>query len=299
MSKDAQAILNRFLNYLNIEKSFSENTRLSYSNDLRQFVAYLDENNRELINIDRQVGRAYLAELTTKGYKKTSLARKIAVLKSFYKYLLAENIVKKNNFLYIRSPKQDIKVPTFLDKDEVIDLIEAPSDNSLFSSRDKSIFEVFYATGVRISELVNIRYKDIDFLGESIKVLGKGNKERLIPIGRNSLGIVKTYYDRLRQNMKGLSHDYIFVNRKGGVLTARSVRRIVEKYIKKLSIKKKVSPHTLRHTFATHLINAGCDLRSVQEMLGHVNLATTQIYTHIDIERLKKDYKKAHPHSGK
>jgi integrase/recombinase XerC len=290
-------VIDRFISYLNLEKNFSNHTLINYKSDLEQFFIFLNKNKKTVKDIDRLTGRAYMAELREKEYKKSSLARKIAVLKSFYKFLVSEKIIEKNTFLYLRSPKQDKRIPSFLDQEEAIDLVEAPKDETIFDLRDTAILETLYATGVRVSELVNLKLRDIDFLGEMIKVLGKGNKERLIPIGQKSLIVLKNYVDMLDTLNISRDHGFLFINHRGGALTDRSIRRILNKYILKLSITKKVSPHTLRHTFATHLLNAGCDLRSVQEMLGHVNLATTQIYTHVEIERLKKDYLKAHPHS--
>ncbi|MFC1546249.1 tyrosine recombinase XerC [bacterium] len=290
-------IIKKFIHYLNIERNFSKHTLVNYKNDLTQFLSFLEKNKKTIKDINRLTGRAYLASLREKSYKKSSIARKIAVLKSFYKFLVSEDILEKNSFHYLRSPKLDKRIPVFLDRQEVIKLIEYPGRKSLFDLRDAVIMEILYATGVRVSELVGLRINDIDFWGELIKVTGKGNKQRIIPIGSVSLNIVKVYVDFLEVSNIKRNHNYLFINRRGGILTDRSVRRILDKYLKKLSISKKVSPHTLRHTFATHLLNAGCDLRSVQDMLGHVNLATTQIYTHVEIERLKKDYKKAHPHS--
>lgn len=296
-----EELVDKYIKYLELEKNFSNNTLINYKSDLEQFLIFLKANNKSLLTIDRLVGRMYLAKLREDNYKKTSLGRKIATLKSFFKFLVIEGVIEKNNFLYIRSPKQDKKIPVFLDKDEAFSLIELPLHDTVMHLRDSSIFEVLYATGVRVSELVGMKNKDIDFIGETIQVRGKGNKERLVPIGIKSLNVLKRYIDKRAEyaTIKNLdiTKSNLFINARGGSLTARSVRRILDKYLKMLSIKKHVSPHTLRHTFATHLINAGCDLKSVQEMLGHVNLSTTQIYTHVEIDRLKKDYLKAHPHS--
>ncbi|MFC1566798.1 tyrosine recombinase XerC [bacterium] len=297
MKTKHKKLLESYLDYLNVERNFSQNTVVSYKNDLGQFLSFLAENKISLQKLDRKSGRAYLAGLKSHDYKKSSIERKIAVMKSFYKFLIAENIVKKTNFLYLRAPKKDKRIPSFLTQDEMDALLDAPDDGTLFGLRDRTVFEVFYSTGIRISELTNMRYNDIDFFGETISIRGKGNKERIVPIGRNSLSVVKKYCDERNKKFKLNNRSFIFINRKGEHINVRSIRRIVEKYIKKVSIIKKISPHTLRHTFATHLLNAGCDLKSVQDMLGHESLTTTQNYTHVQIEKLKKDYIKAHPHS--
>jgi integrase/recombinase XerC len=231
--------------------------------------------------------------LYDKKYKVSTVSRKISSIKSFFRFLVAENILEENYFLYLRLPKKEKNIPVFLSKDEIFDLLNAPN-NDLLGLRDRAIMEILYSTGMRVSELVNIKIIDIDLLGETIKIFGKGKKERIVPIGTNSLKIVKDY---VVMKYKLEYKDFLFRNHRNGVLTDRSVRRIIDKYITELAIHKKVSPHKIRHTFATHLLNEGCDLRSVQEMLGHVNLSTTQIYTHLEINKLKKDYMKAHPHS--
>lgn len=293
-------IISRFITYLSAERNFSKHTIINYKNDLEQFFAFLKTQHISYKDVDRRVGRAYSALLAEKGYKKSSISRKIATLKTFYKFLVGENIVKKNSFLYLRSPKQDKRIPVFLDRSEMAHLLDATEHDTLFHLRDAAIIELLYATGIRVSELIGLHEKDIDFFGELIRVLGKGNKERLVPVGTTSIGVVKAYCDALKKKFRTrTTAAALFINQRGGNLTVRSVRRILNMYLQKISVTKKISPHKLRHTFATHLINAGCDIRSVQEMLGHMNIATTQIYTHVEFDRLKRDYQKAHPHSIK
>ena len=290
-------LITKFLHFLEVEKNLSKHTLVNYKNDLTQFSQFLREKNKDFKDMDRRFGREYLSLLHEKKYKPNSIARKISALKSFYKFLVSEGEIVETNFLYLRTPKKAKTIPVFLSEDEMFDLLNAPDDFEWKGLRDCAILEVLYSTGIRISELIGLKNSDIDFLGESIKVLGKGNKERIVPIGMNALKSLKIYLDFVRPKFS-LSHkDLIFRNRFGKVLTDRSVRRMLDKYVTQVAILKNISPHKIRHTFATHLLNAGCDLRSVQEMLGHVNLATTQVYTHVEIERLKKDYKKAHPHS--
>ena len=197
----------------------------------------------------------------------------------------------------MQTPKKGQTLPVFLSEDEIFDLLNAPDDSSWLGQRDRAIFEVLYSSGIRLNELINLKIKDVDFFGETIKVLGKGSKERIVPIGLSSLKFLRVYMETVKLKFSLDFNDFCFRNRFGKRLSARSISRILNKYVKAVAISKKISPHKLRHTFATHLLNAGCDLRSVQEMLGHANLSTTQIYTHLEIDRLKADYKKSHPHS--
>jgi tyrosine recombinase XerC len=288
--------IKKFVDYMRIQKNYSEHTIENYTEDLEQLSAFLTNHEKTIHELDRKLAREYLSNLYEKKYKVSSVCRKISSIKSFFKFLLAENILKENYFLYLRLPKKDQNIPVFLSQDEMFDLLNSPDESKKQGLRDRAIIEVLYSTGIRVSELVNIKIMDIDLFGEIIKVLGKGRKERIVPIGTNSLKIVKQYIDEVTLKYGLTYKDFLFRNRMNGVLTVRSIPRIIEKHIKKLAIHKKISPHKIRHTFATHLLNQGCDLRSLQEMLGHVNLSTTQIYLHLDIEKLKKDYSKAHPH---
>ncbi|MCP4482707.1 MAG: tyrosine recombinase XerC [bacterium] len=290
-------MLKNFIDYLKIEKNVSEHTLINYQSDLEQFLEFLIKKDKDFQDIDRLLGREYLAMLAAQNYKPNSIARKVSAIKSFYKFLIAEKEINETNFLYLRTPKKAKNIPVFLSEDEMIDLLNAPTDTDWRSFRDKAVLEILYSTGIRVSELVNLKLSDIDFLGETIKVFGKGRKERVVPIGLKALKAIKIYLDSVMGKYVLLNEDKILRNRLGTALTVRSIPRIIAKYVRQVSIVKNISPHKIRHTFATHLLNAGCDLLSVQKMLGHVNLSTTQIYTHVEIERLKKDYKKAHPHS--
>ena len=284
--------LERFLNYLKIEKNSSENTTINYSVDLKSFALFLGD--KELDNIDHLMLRRYLADMKAKNYARRTIARKLASLRSFFKFLYREGLIKANPVASVITPKLDKKLPMVLDVGQVLKLIQAPVQDSVDGMRDRSILETLYSTGIRVSELVGLDIDDIDFISGVIKVLGKGRKERIVPIGDEALGALKRYIDK-RPPLKVKDKDAVFLNKSGSRLTDRSVRRVIDKHIRACGVQAKISPHSLRHSFATHLLDRGADLRSVQELLGHANLSTTQIYTHVSAERLKSVYDKAHP----
>ena len=234
--------------------------------------------------------------LNEKEYARRTIARHISALRSFYKYLLRENLVDFSPLAKVRSPKLDKPLPVFLDELEITELLQLPDDTPL-GRRDAAVLELLYATGCRVSELVGLTLERIDLGNRFVLLLGKGNKERLVPLGSTCCGVIQVYYAYRRQLMIKYKqeHEYVFVNSRGGILTDRSVRRVLDKYISQLAIRKNVSPHTIRHTFATHLLEHGADLRAVQELLGHANLSTTQIYTHVTTERIAAVYRKNHP----
>ncbi len=278
----------KFISYLDIEKNYSKHTLLNYKIDLDEFFFYLQETPIE--RVDYFHLRRYLGNLRSKNLKPRTLARKLSALRSLFKFLFREGLIKKNPSALLMTPKLDKKLPHFLSEVDTVRLLEAPPVDQKASLRDRAILETLYSTGMRVSELVSLNKGSIDFISNIVKVAGKGKKERLIPIGNTALDLVKKYLDtRPHQS------DAIFLNQHGRRLTDRSIRNIVNKYIEKASIQSKISPHALRHSFATHLLNAGADLRAVQELLGHVNLSTTQIYTHMTTEKLKTIYNKAHP----
>ena len=285
--------VDKFLNYLKIEKNMSTHTVINYSVDLRDFGKFLGEA-AELEKIDYLTLRKLLASLKEKNYSKRTVARKLACLRSFFKFLYREDHIKSNPITGLSTPKLDKKLPVFLDEGEIIKLLEAPNEKEASGLRDRAILETLYSSGLRISELVGLSLDNVDFIGGVLKVFGKGRKERLAPIGDKALKAIRAYLER-RGNSRSSDKKAVFLNKSGTRLTDRSVRRIVEKYIRLTSLKQSISPHTLRHSFATHLLNRGADLRSVQELLGHMNLSTTQIYTHVSAERLKNVYDKAHP----
>jgi len=280
----------KFFRYLEIEKNYSKYTIDNYKLDLKGFMEFLGETPLE--KVDYLVLRKYLAKLKERNLISKSINRHLSSLRSFFKFLVKESYLKANPASGLSSPKQEKHLPIFLTEEEVNKLINAvgPKDEAEF--RDKAIMETFYSTGIRVSELVGLNIDDVDFIGGIVKVLGKGRKERLVPIGEQALSSLRNYLDKRK---KYRDDDALFLNKNGKGIGCRGVRNIIYKYIKIASVKLGVSCHTLRHSFATHLLDRGADLRSVQELLGHANLSTTQIYTHLTTEKLKRVYDKAHP----
>jgi len=280
--------IDKFMRYMEIEKNYSRHTLLNYRIDLEGFRAFLGESGIE--NVDYLFLRKYLASLKEKSLGAKSMARHLSALRSFFKFLIREGYLKGNPILSLASPKIEKNLPKFLTEEEVSNLIESSIPKGESGLRDRAILETFYSSGLRISELVGINIEDIDFIGGVIKVRGKGKKERIVPIGDKAIEAIRAYIDKKKKESQAL-----FLNKNGKKITDRGVRNIVAKYMRISGVKQGASAHTLRHSFATHLLNRGADLRTVQELLGHVNLATTQIYTHLTTDRLKSVYDKAHP----
>ncbi len=286
-----QEYINKYLAHIEHNRNFSSQTLRAYRNDLHQYLSFLiAEKCSDLGSVNRVFLRRFLAFLKKQDYSKTTIARKIVSIRSLYKFLCREGMVKFNPVENIRAPKLDRKLPGFMSINETETLLNQPGSNTLLGIRDKAIMETFYSTGMRVSELAGIDVADVDFFHEVVKVKGKGKKERLLPIGNHALDAIRLYIEK-----RGSDNEALFLNKRGGRLTGRSVARMMEKYVKKAGMSLNISPHTFRHSFATHLLDGGADLRSVQELLGHANLSTTQIYTHITTERLKQVYDKAHP----
>ena len=285
--------IEKFIRYLEIEKNYSKHTILNYRLDLEDFYKFLG--GLELKKVDYLLLRKYLAVLKEKKLGARSIGRRLSALRSFFKFLTRDSYLKTNPILMLSSPKLEKHLPGFLTEEEVSRLIEsagAKNEKGERGLRDRAILETFYSTGLRISEVVSLSTQDIDFISGTIKVFGKGKKERIVPIGDTAIKSIRSYLaKRKKQNAA------IFLNKNGSRITARGVRGIVGKYIHLTGMRHGISPHTLRHSFATHLLNRGADLRCVQELLGHANLSTTQVYTHITTERLKNVYDKAHPHA--
>lgn len=286
-----QRYIDKFINYLKIEKDVSKHTIINYTIDLKAFSLFLGE--ADINSVDHLALRRFLAELRSKNYSKRTIARKLASLRSFFKFLYREGHIKSNPITAISSPKLDKKLPKFLDIGKVTKLILSPDIKTPSGLRDRAILETLYSCGIRVSELVGLDMDDIDFISGVIKVLGKGRKERMVPIGDMALNSIRKYTEG--RDARAKDKKAVFLNSRGGRLTDRSIRRVVDKHIHACSTEEKISPHSLRHSFATHLLDKGADLRSVQELLGHMNLSTTQIYTHVTMERLKNVYDKAHP----
>ena len=290
-----------FITKLEHEKGFSEHTLRAYHKDLLQFDVFLKaEKSRSLESINHLLLRKFLAVLRSKNYSKTTIARKLASIRSFFKFLIQKGELVSNPFEMLRTPKQEKKLPHFLSINEVDVLLKTPDCSSVMGMRDMAILETLYSTGIRVSELVGLDDNNIDFFGGMIKVQGKGKKERLVPIGSHAIKAINEYVDsksKSKENdKKQVSRSGpLFLNKLGGRLTARSVGRSLDKYLKMSGVDLITSPHTFRHSFATHLLDKGADLRAVQELLGHSNLSTTQVYTHITTERLRSVYEKSHP----
>lgn len=280
--------LSKFISYLEIEKNYSKHTLLNYRLDLEEFADFTKD--VKLEKIDYLLMRRFLAELRTKHLRPRSLARKMSSLRSFFKFLQRESLIKNNPAVLLMSPKLDKPLPKFLAEDEMIRFIEAPDLKTILGKRDRAILETLYSTGIRVSELVGLNSEDVDQIGNIIKVFGKGKKERLVPIGNKAVNAIKDYLTSRKEKSR-----IVFLNKNGTRLSTRGVCNLTHKYILKIASSSKVSPHVLRHSFATHMLDHGADLRSVQELLGHMNLSTTQIYTHVTTDRLKKVYDKAHP----
>lgn len=283
-----QRYIDKFIRYLEIEKNYSRHTILNYSLDLGAFRKFLGE--VALEKVDYLVLRKYLVTLKEKSLTNRTVGRRLSCLRSFFKFLVREGLLKTNPLLSVSSPKQEKHLPQFLTEEEVKKLIESALPRDVRGFRDRAILETFYSTGLRISEVVGLDVEDIDFIASVAKVMGKGRKERIVPIGDMATGAIRKYIQKRNKESKAL-----FLNKSGRRISTRGMRNIVGKYIRLAGIRQGISPHTLRHSFATHLLNRGADLRSVQELLGHVNLSTTQIYTHLTTDKLKSVYDKAHP----
>lgn len=288
--------------YLQFERGLADNTVSSYRHDLSQFQCFLEEHELNPVEATTACVRDFLGSLGDAGSLPAgaTMARKISVLRSFYKYLCRENLAGINPVLPIKSPKQGHKLPTVLNLAEVRSLLVQPSGGSPGAIRDAAILEMLYGSGLRVSELVGLKVADVDMEGGFVRCMGKGSKERMIPVGEPALAAVWRYQKQSRQFLgKGARTDHLFLNRFGQGLTRQSVHRMLVGYARQAGINKVVTPHTLRHSFATHLLAGGADLRSVQEMLGHADVSTTQIYTHISRQRLRDIYFDSHPRARK
>lgn len=284
--------IDEFIKYIR-NKNYSNYTISCYEKDLNQYLEFLNENKKNILDVDYKFLRTYLSMLYDKKYAKKTIARHISSLKSFYKFLFKNNIIDKNPMVLIKTPKLDKKLPKFLYYDDIDALLNVPDTSTFLGLRDSLILEALYSTGIRVSELVNIEIKDINFSENTILILGKGNKERYVIYGSKMENLLEKYIKE-RATFHP-NHDYLFVNRYYGKISDRSIRKIIDTNIKKGALNLKISPHTLRHTFATHMLDSGADIEIVKELLGHESLSTTQIYTHVTNESLKRVYDKSHP----
>ena len=296
--------IDRFITWLSDERGYSPHTIINYRRDLQEFAADAGKE-INVSEIDKQIVRNYVYSLNIKN-KSSSVARKLSTLRTFFNFLEQEGIVEQNPMGAISMPKQEQHIPVFLSVDEVFSLLESPSTHEASGVRDRAMLELLYSTGMRVSELVSCNMADLDFDIEMVRVKGKGNRERMIPIGGPAVKALNDYFiqrdiqlKKCLQQGRKFDGDAVFLNNRGSRLTTRSVERLIAEYGRKAGIDKPVTPHVLRHSFATHLLEMGADLRSVQELLGHASLSTTQKYTHLDMVHLMKVYDKAHPKARK
>lgn len=291
--------LKEFLKYLEVEKNYSTYTINNYQLDIEQFLIYCDDNEIKYSNITYPEARTYLNYLyNTKSEKASSVSRKISSIRTFYRYLANHNI-ENYSFHLLRLPKKGQRLPKFLEYNELEEIFKVPNLDTPIGKRDALILEMLYATGMRVGELVNIKIDDINHSNMTIKILGKGNKERIAYYNKITEKRLNDYLNNGRLELLKKPNDYLFLNHLGGKLTTRGVELILDKTIKETSLSKYLTPHMLRHSFATHLLNEGCDLLSVQELLGHASLSATNIYTHVTSDRIKDVYLRTHPRARK
>tara|TARA_B100001093_G_scaffold453416_1_gene462087 strand:- start:1417 stop:2325 length:909 start_codon:yes stop_codon:yes gene_type:complete len=289
-------LIDQYCNDVSFKKGLSNNTVLAYKSDLRIFIIWLKEHKKKISNTDRIIINNYLADRLDNGASVSTIQRIITCIKSFYLFLFENKIIDNNPAQLIENPKKRRKLPIIISENEVEKLLESPDVKTNIGLRDKCILELLYSTGLRISELLNIKVNQISKQKPFLKIKGKGNKERLVPIGTSAMNLLILYIDTYRANLKPSNHiDMLFLNENGSIITRQACWEMIQKYATVSLINKKISPHNLRHAFATHLLNNGADLRTVQMLLGHASLSTTQIYTHIAKERLVKFHQKYHP----
>ena len=284
-----------FLKYLTQERRYSKKTVEAYQEDLKTYYLFLSEKKISYQKITNDEIRRFLKYLNSKKYSKNTISRLLSTLRHYYNYLITQKIVFKNPFKVIRNPKKDKRMPNFLQYDELEKIINSIELTDEFNIRNRLIIELLYATGLRVSELSNLKIADFNFKTKEIRVIGKGSKERIVFFGEYANEVLLLYLKEARPKLSKQSNEYLLLNKNGTKLSTRGIELVIEKVIKELSIKHHISPHTLRHTFATDLLNNGADLKSVQELLGHSSLSTTQIYTHLTNERLRSVYLQAFP----
>ncbi|WP_094603289.1 Tyrosine recombinase XerD [Sporomusa silvacetica DSM 10669] len=292
-----ESYVNEFINYLAVERGLAQNTLESYGRDLRQYQTFLQNSQLDFLrNSNRDTILSYLNNLQVKGRAVSTISRNLAAIKSFYQYLVRERHLEKDPAVNLESPKLEKKLPKILSIAEVEELLKQPNTIQPTGLRDKAMLELLYATGIRVSELINLNISDVNLDMGYIKCYGKGAKERIVPLGSIAAKCVQEYINKGRPKLvRTYEESSLFVNHHGNRLTRQGFWKIIKKYALEANITKDITPHTLRHSFATHLLENGADLRSVQEMLGHADISTTQIYTHVTKNHLKEVYDKTHP----
>ena len=288
--------INKFIEYLKYQRNYSDFTCNNYKKDLNEYNSFILNNKINYKNMDYNEAKEYVIYLNKKNDAKSTISRKLSSLRTFYKYLVLNNKVESNPFLLVSSPKKEKRIPKFINYNNMEEILNVPNIKTKEGQRERVILEVLYASGVRVSELVNIKLKDIDFSNKNILIFGKGSKERLVSFGDYALEYINLYLKEGRNLLlDGVKSDYLIVGKKSEKLTTRRVEQIIDDIIKRTSIKLNITPHMFRHTFATHLLDNGCDLLVVQELLGHASLSSTEIYTHVSNEHLREVYLKCHP----
>lgn len=296
LKKETEKTIHNYLDYLKYQKNYSDYTIENYHRDILEFFDYLDRevlDYKSVIYSDLRFFLMYLKD--EKKDKNSSIDRKLSSLRGFYQYLANEGVVSNNVFSLLNGPKKEKKLPRYFEYNELESLFEVCDLSNAFGQRDRLILEMLYATGVRVGELVSIKVSDINFSSRTILILGKGNKERIVPYGDYCEEILKLYLKDGYLSLNNQNSPYLFLNARGGKLTERGVRYLLEEIIKKTSVQKNISPHMIRHSFATHLLNQGCDLMTVQKLLGHESIKATQIYTHVTTDRLRSVYQNSFP----
>ena len=291
--------IDKYLEYLKVERKYSNKTILSYKDDLIEYNEFLGNNFTNILNIDMNIVNNYMKYLYDRKITKSSISRKLSSIRGLYNYLVREDIIKENHFNKIQNPKRELYLPKFLKDEELDKIFSVCNSNNPTEERDTLIIELLYATGVRVSELVNIKIKDLNREEILIKVLGKGNKERMVIYNNHTKKALDTYLKDGYNYFNKKSSEYLILNKNGNKLSERYIREIINKKVSQASLDIKISPHTLRHTFATDILENGADLMTVKELLGHESLNTTSIYTHITNEQIKKTYNLAHPRAKK
>ena len=292
--------INKFIDYLKYQKNYSIYTCNNYKKDLKEYNNFIVSNKLDYKNLSYEDATKYLKFLNEEKNAKSSISRKLSSIRSFYKFLVLSNITDKNIFLIVSSPKKDKKIPKFINYSDINEIFNVPNINTPSGQRERLILEILYGSGVRVSELVNIKLKDINLNNKSILIYGKGSKERIVSFGDYAYEMILKYINEGRVNLLGnIKSDYLIVGKNKENITTRRIEQIIDKIIEKTSIKLNITPHVFRHTFATHLLDNGCDLLAVQELLGHASLSSTEIYTHVSNEHLREVYRKCHPRNLK
>lgn len=295
-----EKLISKFLDYLKYQKNYSKYTIENYNKDILEFNKFLINNKFKYNDVNYDICIKYLNFLNDKKLSKTSISRKLSSLRTFYKYLVINKNLKSNPFILVSSPKKEKRIPKFINYNNIEEIFDVPNIETKIGQRQRVILEILYGCGVRVSELINIKLKDIDFNEKTILIFGKGSKERIVAFGEYADDIIKKYIKEARMEfLNGLDSEYLIVGDKQKSLTTRRIEQIVDDIINQTSIKLNITPHMFRHTFATHLLDNGCDLLAVQELLGHASLSSTEIYTHVSNEHLREVFLKCHPRNKK